>query len=92
MSGYQEEFFGYYDIHGKKKKEPIDVLCEFAEARGLVQVIDWRGEEKEREIEEFIEKFLRQEILWRNSSSLRSGLPITNIPLLTQRLLMMFAD
>ncbi len=78
FSGYQEEFSAYYEsnIHGKKNKEPIDVLCEFAEARGLVQVIDWRGEEKEREIEDFIEKFLGQEILWRNSSALRSGLPI----------------
>jgi len=78
FSGYQDEFSAYYQsyLRGKKKKEPIEVICEFADARGLVQVIDWRGEDNEGEVEEFIEKLLGQEISWRYSSTLRSGSPI----------------
>ncbi len=76
FAGYKDEFAEFYQsyMRGKKKKKPIEVLYEFADGRGLIQVIDWRGEDSEGEIEEFIEELLGQKIAWTNTSTFRSGL------------------
>ena len=75
FAGYPNEFAEYYQqcMAGKKKKDPIEVLCEFADARAQIQVIDWRGEDNEGEIEEFIEALLKRKVDWPNTSVLRAG-------------------
>ncbi len=57
-----------------KNLKPIEVLYLFADAKKLVYLVDWKGEDDEKEIEQFIEELLKQEITWENTSKLRAGL------------------
>lgn len=57
-----------------KHLKPIEVLYIFADSKNLVHLIDWRGEENEREIEAFIDRLIKQKHPWTHTSKLRNGL------------------
>ena len=93
FQNHKEEFQTFYGIFQKDKKKfitendildydfntlkPIDVLYLFGESKNLVQIIDWRGEENEMEIEEFIEyNIIKKAITWSNSAKLRNNISI----------------
>jgi hypothetical protein len=57
-----------------KNLQPAELLYLFANSKKLAQIIDWRGEENEGEILEFIEQLSEQRIAWTNTTPLRAGL------------------
>lgn len=90
FQNHKDEFENFYNVYLYDKKKflaqeelqefdlenlrPIDVLYIFGETKNLVQLIDWRGEENEAEIETFIEdNLLKQKHTWTNTSKLRVG-------------------
>lgn len=58
---HKNEFLSYYKTQSTNKTS-IEFIYHFALRKALVQSIDWKGEENESEIEEFIENVLRQKI------------------------------
>ena len=93
FQNHKEEFETFYSLFQKDKKKfisqnelldydfntlkPIDVLYLFAESKKLVHIIDWRGEENEMEIEEFIENnIIKQAHNWTNSTNLRNSISL----------------
>jgi len=59
------------EVFDVKNLQPAELLYIFASSKNLAQIIDWRGEENEGEIEKFIEQMLKQKPLWANTSELR---------------------
>jgi hypothetical protein len=57
-----------------KNSKPIEILYLFTHAKYLTHLIDWKGEENEKEIETFVEKLLDKKINWFNTSKLRIDL------------------
>ncbi|MBK6475178.1 MAG: hypothetical protein IPF95_10790 [Flavobacteriales bacterium] len=73
FSQYKAEFEAYYTYYlnnQTRKFRPIDALAAFADNKGLSLVIDWRGEENEGEIEEFINSKV-DTLRWPNTVELR---------------------
>lgn len=54
-----------------KNLESIELLFIFCDSKKLISIVDWRGEENEKEIEFFIENSLEIEIDWSNTIELR---------------------
>ncbi len=72
---HENEFIAFYNSYLKEKNStsrPIDILIEFAELKELGLVIDWRGEENEFEIQEFISQQINKEISWKYANVLRA--------------------
>ena len=74
--GFTEFYQSYLRRKKKEEDEPMDALNEFADGRNLLGVTDWRGEENEGEVEEFIEQLLGQKIVWTHTALLRSEVPL----------------
>jgi len=55
-----------------KNLKAIEVLYLFAVSQNLVHMVDWRGEENEKEVETFIEGLIKQMQSWPNVSKLRA--------------------
>lgn len=53
--------------------EPMDALYLFADAKQLVEIIDWRGEENEYEVETFVEGLIGQTPAWTYTSAYRDS-------------------
>ncbi|MCB9163276.1 MAG: hypothetical protein H6592_02400 [Flavobacteriales bacterium] len=73
FSQYKVEFEAHYTNYlnnQTRKIRPIDALAAFADIRGLSLVIDWRGEDNEGEIEEFINSKV-DTLSWSNTIALR---------------------
>jgi hypothetical protein len=68
-----DEFLQEYDHFDLQKLKPIEVLYLFGNAKELLCMTDWRGEENEQEIETFIDHLLTQKHTWTNTSNLRVG-------------------
>lgn len=51
--------------------EPVEVLYVFAQSKESAYMIDWRGED-EGEIQEFVEGYLKQKIVWDKTEKLRA--------------------
>jgi len=60
-----------FDLENLK---PIEVLYIFANAKNLVHLVDWKGEENEGEIEAFIDGLLKQQHSWTQTLKLRNDL------------------
>lgn len=78
FSDHADDFQQYYDAYlrksgkkGAKAPTPIRVLHDFAEKKERLLIIDWRGEENEEEVEEYIEAQLGKEVPWRHTTELR---------------------
>jgi hypothetical protein len=68
------EFEVYYNAYLKadnKNLGPIEVLHEYADKNGLSLIIDWKGEENDREVEFFITSKIGKSISWTNSNIVR---------------------
>jgi hypothetical protein len=63
-----------YDNFDLSNLKPIEVLYIFGDSKGLITVTDWRGEENENEIEESLNKVLKQNYTWTNALKTREGL------------------
>jgi hypothetical protein len=70
-------FYASYlkDDNGKSSQNPrpIDALHEFADKKGLSLIIDWKGEENEGEIQDFINAQTGKTVSWTNTTKLREG-------------------
>lgn len=60
-----------YDFFEFENLKPIELFYVFCDSRKLLSIIDWRGEENDKEIEQFIENLLKTEIIWSNTIELR---------------------
>lgn len=72
---HENEFIAFYNSYLKEKNStnrPIDILIEFAELKEIGLLIDWRGEENEFEIQEFISQQIKKQISWNNADLLRA--------------------
>src|SRR4051812_49326423 len=48
-----------YDNFDLNNLQPLEVLYIFGDAKGLIAMTDWRGEENEREVEESLNKIIK---------------------------------
>jgi hypothetical protein len=62
-----------YDNFELDKLKPIEVIFIFGDSKENLWITDWRGEENEREIENFIENKLKIKSDWTNTRELRKG-------------------
>jgi hypothetical protein len=53
-----------------EKFEPIDIFFEFGNSKQLLLMTDWNGEENEKEIEIYLEEYLKQKLSWTNADNL----------------------
>jgi hypothetical protein len=58
------------------KLKLIEAVYVFGDHKQLLHITDWRGEENEGEIEEFLENKLRIRSNWKTVSELRNGTPV----------------
>jgi len=63
-----------YDNFDLNALQPLEVLYIFGDSKGLIAMTDWRGEENEREVEESLNKILKQNYAWTNASKAREGI------------------
>lgn len=63
-----EEFFYQYINSKDIKTKPIKIIQSFAEINKLSFIVDWRGEENEGEIQNFIISKIDENILWTNTN------------------------
>jgi hypothetical protein len=63
----------YADNFELDKLKAIEVVYIFGDSKQKLNLIDWRGEENEREIEIFLEDKLRIKTDWKNVNELREG-------------------
>jgi len=68
-----EEILEDYDNFELDKLKPIEVIYIFGDSKERLWMTDWRGEENEREIEQFIESKLKIKTDWTNVNVLRNG-------------------
>jgi hypothetical protein len=61
-----------YNDFDLENLRPIEMLYIFGDNKQLINLTDWRGEENLNEIKEYIEKQLKQEIGWTNTTNLRA--------------------
>jgi hypothetical protein len=77
----KEEFIRRYRVMLLKNNKdaklkdisPLEVIYAFADDKGIVHVTDWRGEENEEEIQEFIDRRVSNKSTWTNVNTLRRG-------------------
>jgi hypothetical protein len=62
-----------YDNFEMEKLNPIEVIYIFGDSKGKLWMTDWRGEENEREIEQFFEDKLQIKTDWKNVTDIRKG-------------------
>src|SRR5215204_4231529 len=67
-----DELLQDYDNFELEKLKAIEVLYIFGDSKKQLWLIDWKGEENEKEIESFVEKHLNKKITWTNASKFRS--------------------
>jgi hypothetical protein len=68
-----KELLEDYDSFELDKLKPLEVIYIFGDSKQKVWMTDWRGEENEREIENFIEDKLQIKTDWTNVNKLRKG-------------------
>ena len=68
-----EELLEDYDNFELDKLKPIEVIYIFGDSKGKLWMTDWRGEENEREIENFLEDKLQIKTDWKNVNEIRKG-------------------
>lgn len=66
-----EELLKDYENFEFDKLKPLEILFIFGDSKSQLLLTDWRGEENEREIENFIERKLRIETDWKNVNGIR---------------------
>ena len=78
FKNYTNDFEVFYNSYLQGENEviskslrPIETLQKFTEKKGLSLIIDWKGEENEGEIEEFINSRIEKTISWKNTTKLR---------------------
>lgn len=72
------DFETYYKEHlnsGNQTSRPIDVLVAFAETKELAFIVDWRGEENEGEIEDFVTSSVEGPVAFSATHALRKRNP-----------------
>ncbi len=77
----KEEFIRRYSVMLLKNNEdaklkdisPLEVIYAFADNKGIVHITDWRGEENENEIQDFIDRRVSSKPTWTNVDILRRG-------------------
>ncbi|WP_143785980.1 DUF6630 family protein [Ohtaekwangia koreensis] len=77
----KEEFIRRYSVMLLKNNEdaklkdisPLEVIYAFADNKGIVHITDWRGEENENEIQDFIDTRVLNKPSWTNVDTLRRG-------------------
>jgi len=78
FKSYKNDFEVFYNSYlqaakngSYKSLKPIEALHEFADKNGLSLIIDWKGEENEEEIEDFIGSQINKTISWTNTGKLK---------------------
>jgi hypothetical protein len=61
-----------YDNFELEKLKAIEVLYIFGDNKEQIWITDWRGEENQKEIENFVEKHLSQKVTWTNTLKFRA--------------------
>lgn len=62
-----------YDNFELDKLKPIEVIYIFGDSKRKLWMTDWRGEENESEIENFLEDKLQVKTDWKNVKEIRKG-------------------
>jgi hypothetical protein len=70
LTGYAE-LLEEYDNFELEKLNAIEVIYIYGDSEGLLWLTDWKGEENEREIENFLETKLQIKSDWTNVNKLR---------------------
>jgi hypothetical protein len=73
---YTTDFEVIYNayLHAENKNlKPIEVLQDFADNKGISLTIDWKGEENEGEIQDFISSHINKKISWTNTNKLKEN-------------------
>ncbi len=68
-----EELLKNYDNFELDKLKAIEAIYVFGDSKEQLWLTDWRGEENEREIENFLENKLQIKADWTNLNKLKSG-------------------
>jgi hypothetical protein len=68
-----QELLEDYDNFELDKLKPIEVIYIFGDSKEKLWMTDWRGEENEKEIENFFEDKLKIKTDWRNVNEIRKG-------------------
>lgn len=68
-----QELLEDYDNFELDNLKPIEVIYIFGDSKEKLWMTDWRGEENEREIENFIEDKLKIKSDWTKTNGLRKG-------------------
>lgn len=68
-----QELLEDYDNFELDKLKPIEVIYIFGDSKKKLWMTDWRGEENEKEIENFFEDKLKIKTDWRNVNEIRKG-------------------
>ena len=71
--GDNQELLENYDNFELDKLKPIEVIYIFGDCKEKLWMTDWRGEENEKEIENFLEDKLKIKTDWRNVNEIRKG-------------------
>ncbi|NMM47697.1 DUF6630 family protein [Marinigracilibium pacificum] len=75
-----EENEDLIDEYGFEEINVLEAIYMFGDYRGLLGYIDWRGEENENEVEEYVEKQLGVENYnWINTQKLRQSVDYENL-------------
>lgn len=68
-----KELLKEYDNFKVENLKPIEVIYIFGDSKRKLWMTDWRGEENEREIEQFFEGRLHIKADWKNATGLRQS-------------------
>ena len=68
-----EELLENYDNFELDNLKPIEVIYIFGDSKEKLWMTDWRGEENEKEIENFLEDKLQIKTDWRGVNEIRRG-------------------
>jgi len=70
---FYKKFKSIIQSDSNSNLKPIDVLRLFGDYKQLIAEMDWKGEEDENELDEFIESQIKQNIVWTQASLLRAS-------------------
>lgn len=68
-----EDLLSNYDNFELKRLKPIELIYIFGDSNQKLCLTDWRGEENEKEIENFLDDKLRVKNDWKNVNEIRKG-------------------
>lgn len=71
IEGFKIKYRDFFKDENISNLTPIEAFCLFGDHKKKLYFMDWRGEENEYEVENFIQTIVKEKINWTNSSKLR---------------------